>query len=111
MLDAVSGSAVLRDPESLLGVRRMQLDSAVQSLRAAQERLWMRQREQLASLSARLDGMSPLKVMARGYAALSDAAGKPVHSVQDVQPGDNVHARLSDGTLSLTVTGMAAQTE
>lgn len=74
MLDAVSGSAVLRDPESLLGVRRMQLDSAVQSLRAAQERLWMRQREQLASLSARLDGMSPLKVMARGYAALSDAA-------------------------------------
>lgn len=69
----------------------------------------MRQREQLASLSARLDGMSPLKVMARGYAALSDAAGKPVHSVQDVQPGDSVHARLSDGTLALTVTGAAAQ--
>lgn len=111
MLDAVSASAVLRDPESLLGVRRMQLDSAVQLLRAAQERLWMRQREQLASLSARLDGMSPLKVMARGYAALSDAAGKPVHSVQDVQPGDGVHARLSDGTLALTVTGTAAQTE
>ena len=89
----------------------MQLDGAVQALKTTQERLWLRERERLSSLSARLDGMSPLKVMARGYAALSDQAGRPVRSVRDVSPGDGVRARLSDGALELTVSGAAAKEE
>ena len=49
--------------------------------------------------------------MARGYAALSDQAGRPVRSVRDVSPGDGVRARLSDGALELTVSGAAAKEE
>lgn len=111
LLDTACAAAVLRSPAALLGTRKMQLDGAVQALKTAQERLWMRERERLSSLSARLDGMSPLKVMARGYAALSDQAGRPVRSVRDVSPGDGVRARLSDGALELTVSGAAAKEE
>lgn len=111
LLDTACAAAVLRGPAALLGVRKMQLDGAVQALKTAQERLWLRERERLSSLSARLDGMSPLKVMARGYAALSDQAGRPVRSVRDVSPGDGVRARLSDGALELTVSDVAARPE
>ena len=111
LLDTACAAAVLRGPAALLGTRKMQLDGAVQALKTAQERLWMRERERLSSLSARLDGMSPLKVMARGYAALSDQAGRPVRSVRDVSPGDGVRARLSDGALELTVSDVAARPE
>lgn len=111
LLDTACAAAVLRGPAALLGTRKMQLDGAVQALKTAQERLWLRERERLSSLSARLDGMSPLKVMARGYAALSDQAGRPVRSVRDVSPGDGVRARLSDGALELTVSGAAAKEE
>lgn len=111
LLDTTCAAAVLRGPAALLGTRKMQLDGAVQALKTAQERLWMRERERLSSLSARLDGMSPLKVMARGYAALSDQAGRPVRSVRDVSPGDGVRARLSDGALELTVSDVAARPE
>lgn len=111
LLDTACAAAVLRGPAALLGTRKMKLDGAVQALKTAQERLWLRERERLSSLSARLDGMSPLKVMARGYAALSDQAGSPVRSVRDVSPGDGVRARLSDGALELTVSGAAAKEE
>lgn len=111
LLDTACAAAVLRSPAALLGTRKMQLDGAVQALKTAQERLWLRERERLSSLSARLDGMSPLKVMARGYAALSDQAGRPVRSVRDVSPGDGVRARLSDGALELTVSGAAVKEE
>ena len=111
LLDTACAAAVLRSPAALLGTRKMPLDGAVQALKPTQERLWLRERERLSSLSARLDGMSPLKVMARGYAALSDQAGRPVRSVRDVSPGDGVRARLSDGALELTVSGAAAKEE
>lgn len=111
LLDTACAAAVLRGPAALLGAQKIQLDGAVQALKTAQERLWLRERERLSSLSARLDGMSPLKVMARGYAALSDQAGRPVRSVRDVSPGDGVRARLSDGALELTVSDVAARPE
>lgn len=111
LLDTACAAAVLRDPAALLDAREMQLDGAVQALKTAQERLWLRERERLSSLSARLDGMSPLKVMARGYAALSDQAGRPVRSVRDVSPGDGVRAQFSDGALELTVSDVAAWSE
>ncbi len=108
-LDAVSASAVLRDPAVLVNPRRMQLDQAVRALKVAEERLWMHERERLSTLCAQLDGMSPLKVMARGYAALSDMGGHPVRSVRDVEKGAGVRAHLADGTLLLRVE--AAQEE
>ncbi len=53
--------------------------------------------------SAKLDALSPLKVLGRGYAIAKDASGVVVRSVDDVLPGDNVQIRLSDGKLNTRV--------
>lgn len=103
-LDAVAASKVLRDPQAMLRARQTELRAVMQALRSAEQHRWMQEKENFSALSGRLDAMSPLKVMARGYAALSDETGSPVRSVRDVQIGDTVRARLADGTLRLTVT-------
>ncbi len=57
-------------------------------------------RAALRELAAKLDAMSPLRVLDRGYAiALHEGTGKAVRKVADVKKGDAVKLRLSDGTV------------
>jgi len=61
---------------------------------------------QLSSLSARLDALSPLKTLGRGYAICwSTPTAEVVRSVIDVHPGDRVHVQLADGILQCEVEG------
>lgn len=58
----------------------------------------------LSSLSARLDALSPLKTLGRGYAICWDSPGADVlRSVTTVQPGQRVHVQLADGMLQCEV--------
>jgi exodeoxyribonuclease VII large subunit len=60
--------------------------------------------ERLDRLAARLRLLDPAQVLQRGYAWLEDAQGKPITHAVQAQPGDAVRARLTDGTVDLTVT-------
>ncbi len=58
----------------------------------------------LAAAASKLDALSPLKVLGRGYAIGYDAGGQVLDSVRKVTPGDVVSLRLADGTLCCQVT-------
>jgi exodeoxyribonuclease VII large subunit len=62
--------------------------------------------QHLAALHARLTGLDPQHVLARGYAWLSDAKGQPVQSVSGLEVGAVLQARLVDGAASVEVTGV-----
>ena len=47
--------------------------------------------------------MSPLKVLARGYAVAADADGTVLRSVAQVRTGDPICVQLQDGALRCTV--------
>jgi len=66
----------------------------------------VRQAHRLDTLAARLQGVDPKVVTRRGYAWLTDAAGRPVHSVAQLAVGQAVHAVLADGDASATVTAV-----
>ncbi len=57
----------------------------------------------------RLDALSPLKVMQRGYSLVYDEKRKLVKSIQEVQLGDTVRVRLADGELDCTVWSMKGE--
>ncbi len=57
----------------------------------------------LQRTAARLDALSPLRVLARGYALATREDGRPVRSVADASPGDVIHIRASDARLDATV--------
>ena len=58
-----------------------------------------REKQRLGRLAAALDAMSPLKVLARGYAVARKADGSVVSSVGAVKAGDRLRLRVSDGEI------------
>ena len=61
-------------------------------------------RGRVALLSGRLDALSPLRVMGRGFAAVEKLPERRVlRAAAEAQPGDRVAIRFHDGTLSTRV--------
>ncbi|MDT5123862.1 MAG: exodeoxyribonuclease large subunit [Acidobacteriota bacterium] len=60
-------------------------------------------RGRLAVAAASLDALSPLAVLKRGYAIASDERGKLLRVAREVQTGDAVRLRLSEGVLRCRV--------
>jgi exodeoxyribonuclease VII large subunit len=58
----------------------------------------------VASAAAALDAMSPLAVLARGYAICSRDDGRTVRSVMEIASGDRVNVRFKDGSAETSVT-------
>ncbi|MDO4182935.1 MAG: exodeoxyribonuclease VII large subunit [Coriobacteriia bacterium] len=59
---------------------------------------------QMAVAAARLQDLSPLTILGRGYAIARSEDGAVVGSVRAVEPGDNVTVSVSDGSLQCRVT-------
>ncbi len=96
-LRRLSERPVLRSPEGSLQQKELLLELLRQRLeRAAAAAVEKRQR-QFAALSGRLDALSPLKVLARGY-AVATRQEQVLHSVSQLSPGEEIRLRLSDGT-------------
>ena len=65
-----------------------------------------------AYLSAQLDSLSPLQVLARGYTITTGTGDAPLRSVQAVSPGETIRTWLADGTVvSKVVTVDEKETE
>ncbi|MCK3657605.1 exodeoxyribonuclease VII large subunit [Pasteurellaceae bacterium Pebbles2] len=58
---------------------------------------------QLAHLCARMDSLSPLKVLARGYSIAENAQGKAISSIQQVHLGEPLQTRIADGVIISTI--------
>jgi exodeoxyribonuclease VII large subunit len=59
-------------------------------------------RARLEGTAARLESVSPLAVLQRGYAVVADAAGHPLTSVATVPPGARLRLRFADGEVGAT---------
>jgi exodeoxyribonuclease VII large subunit len=82
---------------------RLEKRSADLSLRA--ERLLRAKRERLDRLRLQLEERSPLRVLERGYAIATDAAGNVLRDAAQVALGDSVAIQLHRGKLSTEVKG------
>ncbi len=88
------------NPVGILQQRQQRLDELNQRLAAAMERQLAGARREMAMVMQRLDGLSPLAVVGRGYAIVSDnQSSQPVVSVKQVQVTDQLDVMLQDGTI------------
>ena len=89
-------SRVLRNPVAVVDDQRMRLDGVQRRLAMALERTLRRGRVELAGLAGRVDAMSPLKVLSRGY-AIAKAEDRAGTTVEQVQPGQAMDVLVADG--------------
>ena len=105
-LDILSKSAALQSPDSYLLQRKKSLELLQNRLIAAEKQQISRSNQRYIALTAKLDAMSPLKVLTRGYSMTQTEDGTVVRSVSQVQTGDLIGISFSDGKVSATVTAV-----
>ena len=86
----------------LAGIRR-DLLSHTTSLAAVMRAVLLQKRSRLEQCERQLKALSPVAILERGYALVFDSAGKLVKSSEQVRVGDEISARLAQGTLKATV--------
>jgi exodeoxyribonuclease VII large subunit len=82
---------------------RLRLDRRSAELGVRSERLLRAKRERFERFVLQLNERSPLKVLERGYAIATDAAGNILKSVENVNLGDAVKVQLRHGQLTAEV--------
>ncbi|MBE6919000.1 MAG: exodeoxyribonuclease VII large subunit [Ruminococcaceae bacterium] len=102
-LTSLAGKRALTDPTAFLQDKKMYLDYIQQKLGGAARQTLEADSRRFAQLTAKLDAMSPLKVLGRGYAMVQSEDGTVLRSAQQVSIGDQVHVHLGEGTLHCTV--------
>ena len=96
-LEELGSRRVMRSPTGFIDQRRLELDSIRLRLDSAATRKLGRERQQFAALAAKLDALSPLKVLGRGYSIALDSEGRAVKEAGQLRPGDRLSLRLSKG--------------
>lgn len=97
-------SAVIERARASIGPLSVRVDAA---MRAELARL----RRGLGSNAARLDALSPLAVLGRGYAIATGPSGRAVRAAREVSAGDRLKVRVHEGSLDVEVLEVHEDTE
>lgn len=120
-LELRKNARVLQSPENYLADRRQTLDGLTEKLAGtmaqrltkeaarlslcqqqlghAQAKVLSDQRKRLETTAARLDAMSPLKVLSRGYSITENDRGIAVVSAKTLKSGDHITVRFHQGSV------------
>lgn len=102
-LDAISRSPALQSPTGYLEQREKNLEHLKTRLIAAQTQQLQRRRQRFVASTAKLDAMSPLKVLTRGYSIVEGGDGTILRSASQTAPGQTIRVTLTDGSLTAVV--------
>ena len=103
-LTILSQSPSLTSPDQYILQRKRALELLKCRVFTAQTRVIHRHKQRFVAATAKLDAMSPLKVLTRGYAMAQNENSEVVRSVEQTGIGEQLYVSLSDGVLTTTVT-------
>jgi exodeoxyribonuclease VII large subunit len=96
-------------PSARLAVQRARLEAAARALIRAAAAHAQRSRAQLSALSGRLDSLSPLAVLGRGYALVRRSRdGAIVRTAEQLERGERLAIRVAEAQLEAVVDAVAA---
>ena len=102
-LKILTESPALQSPQGYLEQRKKAFQLLENRLISVQLQQVNRKKQRYIGLTAKLDAMSPLKVLTRGYAMVQTEDGRLVRSAQDVKENDRIVVSVSDGEILATV--------
>jgi exodeoxyribonuclease VII large subunit len=102
-LASLGGRLRQQAPLARLTAARRRLDRADEAQKRIADRLLIARRTRLARAATRLEGLSPLAVLRRGYAIVYLEDGGVLRSAAEASPGQRISARLEAGALTATV--------
>ena len=97
-------SAIFKEPTRQIQDKYLRLDTIMKSLTTEIHNKLKQEKSNYVELIAKLDALSPLKTMARGY-AIAQKDGKVIKSVNELSKDDIIDLKLCDGTRQAKVLG------
>ncbi len=102
-LNSVTSSRSFRKPQDLIEMQRIHVDQLSARLSACMAQQFSGAKAELASASGRLNVLSPLATLSRGYSITYDAENNPVVKTGQVKVGEQITVLMQDGKLGCTV--------
>lgn len=102
-VERCSDRPVFKNPVSKINDERQYLDSLSHMFETACKAALRTKRQELAEAAAKLNGLSPLGTLGRGYSLTKDDSGRVVRSVSQVNSGDMINVTVADGGFSARV--------
>jgi exodeoxyribonuclease VII large subunit len=102
-LHAITARLLRAHPQRRIADQRLALGGLERRLAHSGTRLLSHRRQGLEALASKLDALSPLKVLDRGYSLTRTADGRLVSGCQGIEPGQPLTVTLHDGDLHTRV--------
>ena len=102
-LDLASSRVRHFDFRRTMALTRSRLEAKSNALLSATRARVACERARWEQLAAKIDALSPLKILDRGYALVFDAAGALVKDASQIQPGEEISARVARGSFTADV--------
>lgn len=102
-LEQSTQKSVLKNPNLYFDTKRMQLLAVSTQFDALEKTILHRARIRLQENAAKLQALSPLSVLARGYSVTTLADGTVVHSANQLSENTEITVQLTDGKAACTV--------
>jgi exodeoxyribonuclease VII large subunit len=99
----------LHSPVKRLGEQKLHLQRSEQKLLDAMDKTLLTTRHQLAMAAEKLETVSPLATLKRGYSITHSASDQTVSSVEDVKVGEVIKTQVEDGVIESQVTQKIAK--
>ena len=109
-LKLLASSPTLQSPDVYLQQRAKSLEMIQGRLYAAQKQMVHLSRQRFLSSAAKLDALSPLKVLSRGYAMVQTEEGSVVRSAKQTEVGTQLSVIFGDGSVTASVTNVKEKT-
>lgn len=87
----------LRDPREKINEHHITLDNYLKQMQSGFSMILARDNQRLSKACAKLDALSPLQVMARGYAIASKEDGTVIRSAKEIDKDDEFKLKFCDG--------------
>ena len=102
-LNALASSQGLQSPLGYLQQRRKNLQMLRDRITSAQLHQISLKKQYFIGYTSKLDALSPLKVLTRGYALTQQKDGSVIRSVKQIRCDDLIHITLADGNITAEV--------
>ncbi|MBQ7794143.1 MAG: exodeoxyribonuclease VII large subunit [Clostridia bacterium] len=93
-----------RNPIEKYDILRQRIDDYLKLCENSFDRALLKKRRNMGELAAKLDALSPLKVMSRGFSLATDDDGNVIKSIDSLSEGMELDLRLYDGKARCSVT-------
>ena len=102
-LEKISKSSVLENPEKIIENCELYLDTLTTKINMRYKDVFTKQLSDFAMLCSKLDSLSPLKVLARGY-SITKKDENIITDSKDLSVGDSISIQFADGNVKADIT-------